>query len=104
MSIDDFGTGYSSMNYLKDFSLDKLKIDKSFIDDLETPSDADTAIVKAMIDLASALSMESIAEGVETEQQLKILKQLECSQVQGYYFSKPLPLEMLYTFFENIKN
>tara|TARA_B100001063_G_scaffold246851_1_gene288015 strand:+ start:11270 stop:14587 length:3318 start_codon:yes stop_codon:yes gene_type:complete len=98
MSIDDFGTGYSSMNYLKDFSLDKLKIDKSFIDDLETPSDADTAIVKAMIDLASALSMESIAEGVETEQQLKILKQLECSQVQGYYFSKPLPITELYEF------
>jgi len=51
-----------------------------------------------MIDLASALSMESIAEGVETEQQLKILKQLECSQVQGYYFSKPLPITELYEF------
>ncbi|WOC28225.1 EAL domain-containing protein [Pseudoalteromonas sp. N1230-9] len=98
MSIDDFGTGYSSMNYLKDFSLDKLKIDKSFIDDLENPSDADKAIVKAMIDLASALKMESIAEGVETPQQLNILKELECSQVQGYYFSKPLPIKMLYEF------
>tara|TARA_B100000700_G_scaffold257350_1_gene291046 strand:+ start:439 stop:3765 length:3327 start_codon:yes stop_codon:yes gene_type:complete len=98
MSIDDFGTGYSSMNYLKDFALDKLKIDKSFIDDLENPSDADKAIVKAMIDLASALNMESIAEGVESEQQLNILKELECSQVQGYYFSKPLPIKVLYEF------
>ena len=98
MSIDDFGTGYSSMNYLKDFALDKLKIDKSFIDDLENPSDADKAIVKAMIDLASALNMESIAEGVESEQQLNILKELECSQVQGYYFSKPLPITVLYKF------
>ena len=86
------------MNYLKDFALDKLKIDKSFIDDLENPSDADKAIVKAMIDLASALNMESIAEGVESEQQLNILKELECSQVQGYYFSKPLPIKVLYEF------
>ena len=98
MSIDDFGTGYSSMGYLKEFALDKLKIDKSFIDNLEHPTKADIAIVKAMIDLAKALDMESIAEGVESEKQLQTLKELGCIQIQGYYHSKPMPIDAFYTY------
>jgi diguanylate cyclase (GGDEF)-like protein/PAS domain S-box-containing protein len=90
MAIDDFGTGYSSLNYLKQFPVDSLKIDQSFIRGL--PENAEDAqITRTIISMAHNLGLGVIAEGVETEQQLKFLQQVECEEVQGFYFSKPLP-------------
>ncbi|MFA4917855.1 MAG: EAL domain-containing protein [Thermodesulfovibrionales bacterium] len=92
ISIDDFGTGYSSLSYLKRFPIDNLKIDISFIREIDT--DPDTAsIVTAIIGMAHTLNLKTIAEGVETEEQWKILRLLRCDMVQGFYFSKPLPAE-----------
>ena len=90
VSIDDFGTGYSSMAFLKRFTIDKLKIDRSFVSDLATNSD-DAAIVTATIAMAHSLNLTVIAEGVETEEQLQFLKDNGCEQIQGHYFSRALP-------------
>ncbi len=89
LSIDDFGTGYSSLNYLKKFPIDSIKIDKSFVDDLEHSKD-DASIIKATISLAHNLNLKVIAEGVENENQLKFLRKHKCDIIQGYYFSRPL--------------
>lgn len=91
IAIDDFGTGYSSFDYLRRFKVDRLKIDKSFIDGL--PFDAESvAIVRAMIVLSHALGMKVIAEGVERADQLKFLRQEGCDEMQGFYFSKALSI------------
>jgi len=89
ISIDDFGTGYSSLSYLKKFPLSELKIDRSFIDDIESSSD-DYHITHAIIDIADALGLDVIAEGVENEEQRAILATLGCHKAQGYYFYHPL--------------
>ncbi|WP_026600921.1 response regulator [Methylomonas sp. 11b] len=90
LSIDDFGTGYSSLSYLKQFSVDKLKIDKSFIDNVITDAN-DAVIVQATIAMAHSMGLAVIAEGVETQGQTTYLRRLRCDQLQGYYFSRPLP-------------
>jgi EAL domain-containing protein (putative c-di-GMP-specific phosphodiesterase class I) len=90
IAIDDFGTGYSSLSYLIQFPLDYLKIDKSFVDNLEKSNDA-KAIVEALVSLSYSLRLKAIAEGVENVNQLTILQALGCKQYQGYLFSQPIP-------------
>jgi EAL domain-containing protein (putative c-di-GMP-specific phosphodiesterase class I) len=90
--VDDFGTGYSSMAYLKRFPVDVLKIDRSFVAELET-SDADFALVSSITSLGRILGLDVIAEGVETERQLARVADAGCDLVQGHYFAPPMPAE-----------
>ena len=99
-AIDDFGTGYSSLSYLKKFDIDYLKIDQSFVRDLETDPD-DMALSEAIIVMAHKLGLKVIAEGVETEAQRKLLADAKCDYAQGYLFSRPVPAEK---FEELLKN
>lgn len=96
ISLDDFGTGFSSLNYLKDFPIDTIKIDISFVRDLV--KDTKTYfIIENLINLCQSLNIKVIAEGVETEDQFKLLKKLKCDYVQGYFLSKPLSEEEVKT-------
>ena len=90
ISLDDFGTGYSSLSYLQKFPFDKIKIDASFISDLSN-GDHGIGIVRAVVGLASRLGVATTAEGVETEEQLEIIRAEGCTEVQGYLFSYPRP-------------
>jgi EAL domain-containing protein (putative c-di-GMP-specific phosphodiesterase class I) len=89
VSVDDFGTGYSSMSYLRRFPIDKLKIDRCFVEEM-TRRPEDASIVGAIISLAHSLHLKVIAEGVETPEQLALLAKLGCDQYQGFYFSPAL--------------
>ncbi|MFO1424806.1 MAG: EAL domain-containing protein, partial [Candidatus Competibacteraceae bacterium] len=90
LSIDDFGTGYSSLSYLKQFPIDQLKIDKSFLREIATRRE-DAAITLAIIAMAHSLRLTVIAEGVEDETQLAFLRSNQCDEIQGYYLSRPVP-------------
>jgi diguanylate cyclase (GGDEF)-like protein len=92
VSLDDFGIGFSSLNYIKNFKIDTLKIDASFIADIDKNS-ASTAIVKTIIGLGRNLNLKVVAEGVETKEQFEFLKKESCDEVQGYYYSKPLSIK-----------
>ncbi len=97
ISIDDFGTGYSSMSYLKRFAVDKLKIDQSFVREVQSSTD-DQAIVTAIVQMAHGLGTITIAEGVETQAQLDFLRTCGCDQIQGYWYSRPLSPEAFEAF------
>ncbi len=106
ISLDDFGTGYSSLSYLKRFKgrMNTLKIDQSFINDLSKADvEGSNFITKTIIELAQHLNMDVVAEGVETEEQLEILKEFNCDTVQGYLFSKPVPAEAFAALLRNGK-
>jgi len=97
ISVDDFGTGYSSLSYLKQFPLDSLKIDRSFVQDLHNNND-DAAICAAILAMAKELGLSVVAEGVEFEEQLDFLRKHGCDQIQGFFISKPLPPDELKDF------
>ncbi|MDQ0428516.1 diguanylate cyclase (GGDEF)-like protein/PAS domain S-box-containing protein [Planomicrobium stackebrandtii] len=103
ISLDDFGTGYSSLGYLKNFPIDTLKIDRSFMFDILTDKD-NAAITSTIITLAQNLDLDVIAEGVETKEQLDFLMARSCFNIQGYYFSKPLDAKALDEFMNQISN
>ena len=94
LAMDDFGVGFSSLDRLKKLHFDKLKIDRSFVADL-TENHSDQAIVKAILGMAKGLSMRTVAEGIETEEQLAFLREVGCSQGQGFWFARPMPLPEL---------
>jgi EAL domain-containing protein (putative c-di-GMP-specific phosphodiesterase class I) len=89
LSIDDFGTGYSSLSALKRFPVERLKIDRSFIQDLPDDDD-DRAVASAVISLGQKLNLRVIAEGVETDEQVAFLRENHCDELQGYHFSRPV--------------
>ena len=91
IALDDFGTGYSSLSYLRQYHFDVLKIDKSFVDDLEH-SNTDLGLVASIVSMGRILGVEIVAEGVESMTQLQYLKQIGCDLIQGYYFARPMPI------------
>ena len=94
VSIDDFGTGYSSLSYLRKLPAKELKIDRSFVSDLEHSADA-RAVADAVVKLAHALGKKVVAEGVENEAQAELLVAMGCNQLQGYFYGKPMPADHL---------
>jgi len=100
ISLDDFGTGYSSLSYLRSFPFDKIKIDRSFVQELASRDDS-MAIVRAVTGLGRSLGIVTTAEGVETAEQLDLLRKEGCTQVQGYLFSKPRPAADVEEMLEN---
>ncbi len=92
IAIDDFGTGYSSLSYIRNINMDVLKIDRSFLINIES-SDVDRTIVSSIIDMSQAMGLEVVAEGIETETQYAMLKALNCDQIQGYLIARPMPAE-----------
>jgi EAL domain-containing protein (putative c-di-GMP-specific phosphodiesterase class I) len=101
-AIDDFGTGYSSLNHLRRLPVEFLKIDKSFVTDVDVSLESET-IIRAILAMAKTLGLKTIAEGIERPTQLAIMKQLGCENGQGYYFSKPLPYNEFLDFISSQK-
>jgi EAL domain-containing protein (putative c-di-GMP-specific phosphodiesterase class I) len=101
ISIDDFGTGYSSLSYFKSLQADRIKLAKELIDTIHT-DDFDYQLVKSMIQLSHARGIKVIAEGVETEEQWATLKELQCDEVQGYYFGRPVPVAEIERIYHNL--
>ena len=96
LAIDDFGTGFSSLSYLRRFPIDRLKIDQSFVRDIEnTP--ANESISRAIVSLAKSLSLSVVAEGIEQPAERAILERMQCNEGQGYLFAKPMPAKDLFT-------
>mgnify|MGYP001481869297 FL=1 len=93
LGLDDFGTGYSSLSYLHRFPLDTLKIDRSFVSRMNDSPGEHEAIVRTIVSLAQNLKFQTVAEGIETVDQLQSLQALDCLYGQGYYFSKPMPAD-----------
>ena len=102
-SIDDFGTGYGSLSYLKDFPIDTLKIDKSFIDRIET-DERSRDIIDGIIYLCKKLDIKSVAEGVENAEQVNILKEFDCNEIQGYFYAIPKALDDFLLFVKSFNN
>lgn len=100
IAVDDFGTGYSSLSYLKNLPLDRLKIDGSFIQNIQSETD-DEVIIRAIIAVAKKLNLDVLAEGVETQNQLNFLKSQKCDEIQGFYYSKPLTVKELENLFKH---
>jgi diguanylate cyclase (GGDEF)-like protein/PAS domain S-box-containing protein len=96
IALDDFGTGYSSLSYLRRFPFDKIKIDRCFVDGIEN-ADGSSAIVQAVINIANSQNMTTTAEGIETDPQREVLRDLGCTEMQGFLFSRPLPVEQIRT-------
>jgi EAL domain-containing protein (putative c-di-GMP-specific phosphodiesterase class I) len=103
VALDDYGTGHSSLKYLKELPIDIIKIDKTFIDDI-TKKEKNYTIVKSTIEMAKLLNMKTVAEGVETKEQVEILKKLEVDYIQGYYYAKPMPFEEALEFLKNFNS
>ena len=93
VALDDFGTGYSSLSYLREFPVDALKIDRSFIGQIGAADDGYSAIVAAIIVMAKSLNLRVVAEGVETLEQFTFLRAHQCDEAQGFYFSRPVPAD-----------
>ena len=90
IALDDFGTAFASLSYLRSFPFDTIKIDRSFVRDLPQRSDC-AAIIEAVVNLARKLNMRSVAEGIETSEQLAAVSESGCDEVQGYFFNRPVP-------------
>jgi EAL domain-containing protein (putative c-di-GMP-specific phosphodiesterase class I) len=98
IALDDFGTGYSSLSYLQSFPFDKIKIDRTFIKDLTSGNENALAIVSAVVQLGSSLGIATTAEGVETTDQLEIVRSRGCTEIQGYIISPPKPAQQIMQF------
>jgi EAL domain-containing protein (putative c-di-GMP-specific phosphodiesterase class I) len=101
VAIDDFGTGFSSMSYLQQLPLDRLKVDRSFVDEISPGKSA--FIAETIVTLGSKLGLSTIAEGVENREQATYMLNLGCDEAQGYFFAKPMPYEQLLTFLQKPK-
>ena len=90
--MDDFGSGYSSLNILKDLKVDVLKLDRGFCSSGQMEDPREKTVISSVVELAKKLQMKTVAEGVETQQQLEFLRETRCDMIQGYVFSRPLPV------------